>query len=282
MQLGVDVPISTLPGATRATQRMLAALAVGVPRSGLSLIGTEAGASEADVRALLDAVRPALLPEAPEPTPRPRVAVDGMGRTAVLLRELVPDNGMELAHHIDPAASDGVDAAVIIARFAVIPAQHGAWLRRDLPHLPIVFGDRMVRVGPFVEPGSGPCVHCTELERVDADPAWPAMATQLAGKNAAAETALGALDAASRAIRMLTARLIRQSGAQNANTSILIDEATGVVTTRSHRPHGRCGCQSLPENVTPLGPLRDRLSATPTRWDAPGRPNSVAGDGAHG
>jgi bacteriocin biosynthesis cyclodehydratase domain-containing protein len=280
MQLGVDVPVCTLPGATSATQRMLAALAVGVPRSGLSLIGTEAGATEADVRALLDAVRPALLPAEPEPTPRPRVAVDGTGRAAVLLRELIPDNGMELAGCVDGRRPDGIDAAVIIARFAVTPARHGAWLRRDIPHLPIVFGDRMVRLGPFVEPGRGPCLHCTELERVDADAAWPAMATQLAGKNAAAETALACLDAASRAIRMLTAKLLRRAGGQNADTSILIDEATGAITMRSHRPHERCGCRSLPENGTVRGG-RDRSTAPLSLVTAPARPSSTAGSGAH-
>lgn len=294
MQLGVDVPICTIPGATQATQRMLAALAVGVPRSGLSLIGTEAGATEAEVRSLLEAIRPALLPESKQSKQRPRVAVDGMGRAAVLLRELIPENGMELVtpvqqtHHTEQgqhtelrrrAEGQAVDAAVIIARFAITPAQHGAWLRRDIPHLPIVFGDSAVRLGPFVEPGWGPCLHCVELEHVDADAAWTAMATQLAGKNAAAETALSCLDIASRAIRMLTGRLTRQPSVRNATTSILVDEETGAVTARSHRPHERCGCQSLPENVTALGAQRDRTPAPRRPGRVPPPPSSAADDG---
>jgi len=273
MQVGVDIPTCTLPDATAATQRMLAALAVGVPRSGLELIGTEAGATPAQVTALLDALRPALLPQSVEGavTPlRPRVAVDGMGRSAVLLRELIPQNGMEVADDAIDIDAAVIDAAVIVARFAITPARYGAWLRRDIPHLPIVFGDRFVRIGPFVEPGDGPCLHCIELERVDADPAWPAMATQLAGKNAAAETTLGSADAATRATRILAARLRGVPGALSASSSILVDESSGLVSVFSHRIHEECRCRSPPENVTPLADLRDRI---------PARTSSTAGGG---
>ncbi len=267
MQVGVDIPTCTLPDATTATQRMLAALAVGVPRSGLELIGTEAGATPSEIAALLAALRPALLPQTVEGAvlpPRPRVAVDGMGRCAVLLRELIPQNGMDVADE----DAGVIDAAVIVARFAITPARHGAWLRRDIPHLPVVFGDRFVRIGPFIEPGDGPCLHCIELERVDADPAWPAMATQLAGKNAAAETTLGSADAATRATRILAARLVGSPGGLSASSSILVDESSGLVSAFAHWIHEDCRCRSLPENVTELAGARDR---------SPGRTSSTAG-----
>lgn len=273
MQVGVDIPTCTLPDATTATQRMLAALAVGVPRSGLELIGTEAGATPSEIAALLDALRPALLPQNVEgaaTSRRPSVAVDGMGRSAILLRELIPQNGMDVAAVADTAVDVAVDAAVIVARFAIAPVRYGAWLRRDIPHLPIVFGDRFIRIGPFVEPGEGPCLHCIELERVDADPAWPAMATQLAGKNAATETTLGSADAAVHATRILAARLLGTPGGLSASSSILIDESSGLVSVFSHRVHEECRCRSLPENVTPLAGPRDRL---------PVQTNSTAGAG---
>ena len=56
---------------------------------------------------------------------------------------------------------------------------------RDVPHLAVVFDDDGARVGPLVEPGAGPCLRCLDLGRRDADPAWPAIAAQLAGRPAA-------------------------------------------------------------------------------------------------
>lgn len=269
MQLGVDIPVCTLPGATTATQRMLAALAVGVPRPALTVIGTEAGASISDVAALLDAVRPALLPDPQPSAARPVIAVDGDGASLPLLRDLLVRSGM----HVVPAAHaqhETVDAAVIVASFAIPPAQHGEWLRRDIPHLPVVFGDRLVRIGPFVEPGFGPCAHCVDLERVDADPAWPAMATQLAGRSAAAQQPLACADAAARVVRMVTARVVHGSRS-NAMRSFTLDAETGVVTERLHRPHERCACRALPGNVTPLA-----LQPAPS----PVGPSSIASGGA--
>lgn len=271
LQVGVDVPVCTLNDTTTATQRMLAALAVGVPRPALSVVGTNAGASETEVAALLAAVRPALLPDSSDAPRRPVIALDGDSAPLPRLHELISDSGMDTVAAAD--ADDGtVDAAVIVARFAITPAQHGAWLRRDIPHLPVVFGDRLVRIGPFVEPGLGPCIHCIELEQVDTDAAWPAMATQLVGKSAAAQTALACADAAVRVVRMLRARTVDDSRSYAAR-SIVVDAGSGDVSERSHRWHPRCGCRVLPENVTVLD---DPRALNPVV------PNSTATDGAHG
>jgi bacteriocin biosynthesis cyclodehydratase domain-containing protein len=268
LQVGIDDPVCTLPEATTATQRMLAALAVGVPRSALTVIGTNAGASEAQVAALLNAVRPALLTGKANGV-RPVVALDDENALLPQLRALAEQSGIRVVTASD-AHGATVAGAVIVANFAVTPAQHGAWLSRDVPHLPVVFGDRLVRIGPFVEPGVGPCVHCVQLERVDEDPAWPAMATQLVAKSAASSAPLSRTDATVRVVRMLADRLIARSRSYLA-TSIVIDAATGSVTERSHRPHERCACRALPENVTVLDGQRA---------PSPAQTSSVATGGA--
>lgn len=267
LQVGIDEPVCTLPEATAATQRMLAALAVGVPRPALSVIGTNAGASEAQVAALLKAVRPALLTGQANRI-RPVVALDDEHGLMPQLRTLAEQSGIRTVFASDVHGAM-VAGAVIVANFAVTPAQHGAWLNRDVPHLPVVFGDHRVRIGPFVEPGVGPCVHCVQLERVDEDPAWPAMATQLVAKSAASATPLPRTDATVRAVRMLADRLITGSRSYLA-TSIVVDAATGSVTERSHRPHERCACRALPENVTVLDGQR---------VPSPARPSSAASGG---
>ena len=70
---------------------------------------------------------------------------------------------------------------MLVAHHVVRPARYGYWLRRDVPHLAVVFGDTTLTVGPFVQPGAeAPCLCCLDLARQDADPAWQAIATQLA------------------------------------------------------------------------------------------------------
>src|SRR5690606_13892242 len=95
---------------------------------------------------------------------------------------------------------------VLVGHYVLEPADHGEWLSRDVPHLPIVIGDTGAVVGPFVEPGVGPCLHCLQLHRTDTDAAWPAIAAQLWGRRSAAETPGFAAELASIAHRVLRER----------------------------------------------------------------------------
>jgi bacteriocin biosynthesis cyclodehydratase domain-containing protein len=251
LQLGVDRPICVLDPTTRSTELMLAALAVGVSRSALELVASETRAGPNAVAELLAAVEPALCVGSASDRAGARLAIDGPGPTGRLVGALLQAArpGIEIRQDAPPR---GVDLAVVVAHYVVEPARYARWLRRDVPHLPIVFGDREVRIGPLVEPGDGPCLHCLDLHRADRDASWPAIATQLLGRTAATETARGAHEAAAIAARWLTARL--DGDTSHSSGSIAIDEATGGTTPALHREHARCGCRSLPENGTaPVG-----------------------------
>ena len=65
-----------------------------------------------------------------------------------------------------------VDAHVVEPLLARRLAQEG------IIHLPVVVGEAGVRVGPVLG-GGGPCSTCLELWERDADPCWPALATQM-------------------------------------------------------------------------------------------------------
>ncbi len=53
------------------------------------------------------------------------------------------------------------------------------WMRRRIPHLPVVLRGTRAEVGPLVQPGQGPCLRCLDLARSDHDPGWPAVLAQL-------------------------------------------------------------------------------------------------------
>lgn len=247
VQLGIDQAIVTIDALTVAHETVLSALAAGVHRSGAMLLGTGAGASAAEIERLLDLLEPALLfvadDAAPALTPLPRtVHVDGIGPTALRVRALLANLGIE-----DPPPDSEPELAVIVGHFVLHPERHGHWLRRDIPHLPVIFSDSTVRVGPLVEPGLGPCLTCLELAHVDADPAWPAMACQLAPRQAPSETPRLSFEVAARVAGLVQDRL--ETGRSSlVNRSLRFDVQRGTITPCAHRLHERCGCQALAEN----------------------------------
>lgn len=263
LQLGIDQPVAVIDNVTGSAQKMLAALVGGITRPGLSMIGTATGAVEAEVEALLRSVGAALVDSGESPgtgaaghrAAAHRVAIDGDGPTARQIGALVHANGPEMCWGAADTVPAPVDLAVIVAHFAIPPDRYGGWLRRDIPHLPVVFGDRLIRIGPLVEPGVGPCLYCVEKARADVDPAWPAIASQLLGRTAPSETLLTSAETAARTARIVL-RALSGAADEFIATSLALDAATGLVSVVTHRPHADCGCRVLPGNVTVLDPAR--------------------------
>jgi bacteriocin biosynthesis cyclodehydratase domain-containing protein len=268
VQLGVASPVVVLHDVSAAVEGMLAALAAGVTRSGLDLIAREAAADTTTVDALLTELEPALLPQpghAATPVAQkepPTVLLVGSGpfidRLALVLSTegvattLAPDASTEAA------ATTHCDLAIVSSHFVLAPQLHGTWLRRDIPHLSVVFSDTAVCVGPLVEPGVGPCLYCLERHRTDADPAWPAIAAQLWGRRSRLETPLNAGEVAHLAARLILERLtltgLRQGAHETAplaetgeaaHTTHTLNPATGEWSRTMATPHPNCGCVLL-------------------------------------
>jgi bacteriocin biosynthesis cyclodehydratase domain-containing protein len=274
IQLGIDRPLAIVPGVTAPLENVIAALRVGVPWSGALMLGRQSGATDAATEALLQALGPALVGQGARPAalgadrpatatryapgrdgtdadgPQPVVQVDGAGPTAERIRRLLSELGITIEPSA-PAEGSQVQLAVIVEHFVFAPERHNRWLRRDVPHLPVLFGDAEARIGPLVEPGAGPCLTCLELERVDADPAWPAIASQLLRRTAPTETTRLGIQVAATVAGIVHERLFAASN-EFAAASLAIDAASLSVRRRAHRPHERCGCRFLPESVIVL------------------------------
>jgi len=72
------------------------------------------------------------------------------------------------------------DLVVLAAIGAIHPDAGEPWLRRGIPHLPVVVQGHRVQVGPLITGGAGPCLSCMDLLRRDRDAAWPVLLSQLA------------------------------------------------------------------------------------------------------
>ncbi|MBK4347364.1 hypothetical protein [Lacisediminihabitans changchengi] len=258
LQFGVDRARVVLTDVTAAQERVIAVLFRGISRSGLEMIAADA--ELADLDGTLDALRP-VLAETGE-NPARTVAVEGSGVTAQLVRARLGEAGIRCSDATEDEAKLRPDLAVVLAQFVLDPEQHGRWLRRDVPHLPVLFSDQLVHIGPLIEPGSGPCLYCLERHRTDADPAWPAIASQLWGRSAGTETSLVAGEVAAIVVRAVLQRL---DGIE-APDELSLDALTGERVIRRWFRHPGCGCAGLEEPagaVTSARPENDSASAQP-------------------
>jgi hypothetical protein len=144
---------------------------------------------------------------------------------------------------IPPSALHKPAFAVLLAAWSVPPAAFQRYTSDGVPHLPVVFGDESVRVGPLVRPGVGACVRCLHLARRDREPAWPVIAAQLAGTRAPQEGGALAFDAVGRTARVARTWLDERRDVLRGGSVSLQLRARSERWTW-HRPHEECGCRS--------------------------------------
>ena len=238
LQFGVTRPSVVLHDLDLPSEKMIAALGSGISRSGLDMIARSAGANESTVDALLARLRPVMLREKP-PAPAP-VVVAGSGLLADRLTGLLAGAGVPVLLARTVAAAEAAQAsfAVVIGSYVLDPALHGLWLRRDVAHLPVILGDASVAIGPLVEPGRSACLYCLQRHATDADPAWPAIASQLWGRPSPAETELVASEVAA-----IVARAVLAGDAPSSQ--IVLEVETGERSRRTFAVHPDCGCLRL-------------------------------------
>ena len=240
LQFGVSTPSVVLDNLDDASERMLAALSSGVSRSGLGMIGRSAGASDSEIDLLLARLQPVLVHPVERTTHR--VVVTGAGRLAQRLVAVLAAAGLEVAVAATVEAAEVAqgELAVAVGHYVLDPALHGLWLRRDVTHLPVVFSDSSIAIGPFVVPGLTACLYCLQRHASDADPAWPSIASQLWGRRSPADTELMASEGAAIVAREVVARLGEPGPAPT--DQLVIDAATGARSRREFVIHPECGC----------------------------------------
>lgn len=263
LQFGVTHPHLVLDQLSAVDEQLIAALQNGSHRDRLVRLASAVGGDANSVSALLTVVAPLLVDQPSERQVRPgRVLIDGVGHTAASLRREISNDDLAVS------VSDSPEFVVIIGQFAIAPRRYGQWLRHDVPLIPVVFGENGVDVGPLVVAGRGPCLYCLDLARTDADPIWPAIASQLIDRETPSET----LRAATAVASVVGAAVHEWFGATDNDArirnserwigSVLHIEPNGWVSHATHTPHPACGCQLLngqqgevpapPENAMPF------------------------------
>lgn len=94
-----------------------------------------------------------------------------------ILRAILERDHPEVS--VATASAAAPDLTILIERYVANPIRYQGLMRQDIPHLSILMSDDHATVGPVVIPGKSPCLQCLDLHRLDHDPAWPMLATQL-------------------------------------------------------------------------------------------------------
>jgi bacteriocin biosynthesis cyclodehydratase domain-containing protein len=257
LQFGLEHDAVVLDDLTTLDERLVSALMVGTTPAALAVLAKLAGGTAADAERLTRRVGPALARDDLRPQ-RLRVAIDGRGPTAARIAELAAAG--EQVDVVEDA--DDAEVAIVVGRYSIAPARYARWLNRDVDHLAVVHGDRSTVVGPFVRPGSGPCLYCLDRARADSDAAWPAMASQLEGRSSPREREPLVSEIAALALRVVVSRDVDGADAF-ADRSLEISDSP-IPVVRRHRVHPECGCRSPRGNATARAASSSALRIPPT------------------
>lgn len=148
------------------------------------------------------------------------------------------------------------ELAVLVGAAAADPVLSARLHTRHQPHLAVTVQGGRGTVGPLVVPGRGSCLRCADRHRAAADPAWPRLTAQLAGRPVTVGVATAS------AVAALTVEHVLDHLVDG--TSRLIDSALeldlGVSTlTRCLRPaHPGCSCGASSRTVRPGRAVREQ------------------------
>lgn len=266
LQIGLDHPRVVLPKLYPAEERMISALRAGFADVSLTAISHECGLTSSESTALMTALGPALLPSLSQPSWR--IALDGSGPFVDTLGLLLIASGHRVVK-AGASVAGRCDLAIVVGEYALDPHRPGGWLSRDIPHIPVIFSDESVRIGPLLgglsrssgEVEKFPCEQCIELAHRDSDECWVAMISQLVGTPAPSQQPLLGAE-----VSAVIARLIHTStGHQiNSNTAMKISAVDGTRELVTFALHPDCACQALPRNVSVLGSSHGQSPVVPT------------------
>lgn len=280
LQVGADPVLAVLADIDDAQLRLIDSLVVGVTRERLQQVADHLGVRHERVESLLRGLDPALMAGAgagrgASAAEHP-LAVVGLGVGAERVAAVLAEAGHPIA-----LIGAGADlprtrraAAVLVSSHVIDPHEHARWLRRDIAHLPVVFGEVAVTIGPFVVPGASPCLVCVERQRARHDPARSAIAAQLWGAPAAAETPAVALEAALIARGMLRSR--------STGVSVRLDAEAGTRTVVEWKPGDDCTCAGFRSRAEPAARRGTGSVPVPLAMPRGARPTRSPAHAAHG
>jgi len=154
--------------------------------------------------------------------------------------------GIVAGHKLTARNLESIDCAAIIGHQAIEPRRYVQWLNRDVPHLALSFDVDQASVSPLIVPGRGPCLFCLEEARINQDPSWPVIASQLVTSKERLDDSASRLFCAGLAIQKILAQLDDAGGFQQTAKELAgyrLNLGAGAITEFSWPEHEACSCR---------------------------------------
>ncbi len=149
-------------------------------------------------------------------------------------------------HKLTPRNLEAIDCAALIAHEAIEPRRYVQWLNRDVPHLALSFEVDHASVSPLIVPGRGPCLFCLEQARVNQDPSWPVLASQLITTKERLDDSASRLFCAGVAIQKILSHLDSVGEFRQTEKELVgyrLNLANGSISEFRWPEHEACSCR---------------------------------------
>lgn len=174
-----------------------------------------------------------------------------LGKTKVeavraLLASSPNQMGVVPGHKLTARNLEAIDCAAIIAHEAIEPRRYVQWLNRDVPHLALSFEVDHASVSPLIVPGRGPCLFCLEQARVNQDPSWPVLASQLVTTKERLDDSSSRLFCAGVAIQKVLAQLDFVGEFRQTDKELVgyrLNLSSGTISEFRWPEHEACSCK---------------------------------------
>ena len=174
-----------------------------------------------------------------------------LGKTKVeavraLLASSPNQMGVVPGHKLTARNLEAIDCAAIIAHEAIEPRRYVQWLNRDVPHLALSFEVDHASVSPLIVPGRGPCLFCLEQARVNEDPSWPVLASQLVTTKDRLDDSSSRLFCAGVAIQKILAQLDSVGDFRQTDKELVgyrLNLSSGTISEFRWPEHDACSCK---------------------------------------
>ena len=142
-----------------------------------------------------------------------------------------------------PPADERPDLVVLAYDEPIDDDRRLALHRQDRAHLAVRVGAAAGVVGPLVIPGLTSCLHCADMHRIDRDPAWSALAVQLAVPRRGGTPAAAALSTVVAGTAAMQALDFLDGGSPaTVDGTLELHEPDWRIRRRSWPAHPDCDC----------------------------------------
>lgn len=245
-QVGIFPPVVSVADVPAEATPLLHALMHGVSEGGIAVLSLEYRLDKNWVTGFLTQLAPAL--EHPRQT-LPELSWQLWGSSPATKRFLgmAHASGLDITHVTQPPPAEADNRpTVVISDYLIHPHWVDHLTRVSRPHVPVVFFDQAVTIGPMIRPGITPCLICRETWDRETTPAWLEIGSQLWGKASPLHHPMVHAAVFSAIIDILVEDAYPGVAPRQQRALFRPDE--GVTTWHDETFHPRCTCRGMGES----------------------------------